>query len=363
MLPRAVMNDSPTRPNLEGSQKQAQTHHWSLTLAGLALILGLVYYGEMVLAVLCFSILLTFVLAPVADGLQRLHLPRSVASLISVVLLAGVVYGVVYFSYYQAQVFFDHLPEYSQQIRSVLRPFRTQAERLERTTEAVQEPDAKGVVLVRPATTWTDMLTRGFGSITQDLLTISFIPFLIYFFLTWHYHARSATVMLFPLEHRHIAFVTLGQIATMLRSFIVGNVLVGLFISVVSVIVFGFLHVPFFYFIGFISGFLSLVPYLGVVLAIAPPIIVGMGQLEPRDLVIVVLVVLALHLFALNVLYPKFLGGRLKLNPLGVTIALLFWAVMWGAVGLVLAVPITAAMKIVFDHVEPLKPYAAWLGE
>jgi len=99
------------------------------------------------------------------------------------------------------------------------------------------------------------------------------------------------------------------------------------------------------------------------VLAIAPPIVVGLGQLEPSDLLMIVAVVLGLHLFALNVLYPKFLGGRLKLNPLAVTIALLFWAVMWGAVGLVLAVPITAAMKIVFDHVESLKPYAAWLGE
>ena len=357
------MNDSPAPPIVESGQKRVQAHHWSLTLAGLTLILGLVYYGEMVLAVLCFSILLTFVLAPVADGLQRLRLPRSVASLVAVLLLAGAVYGVVYISYYQAQVFADNLPQYSEKIRSALRPFRTQAERLEKSTEAVQEPDAKNVVLVRPATTWADVLTRGFGSITQDLLAISFVPFLVYFFLTWHYHARSATVMLFPLEYRHTAFVTLGQIATMLRSFIVGNVLVGFFVSLASLTIFGFLHVPFFYFVGFMSGFLSLVPYLGVVLAIAPPIIVGMGQLEAQDLVIVVLAVLALHLFALNVLYPKFLGGRLKLNPLAVTIALLFWAVMWGAVGLVLAVPITAAMKIVFDHVESLKPYAAWLGE
>jgi len=357
------MNAEPTPAPAAPAPRQVQTHHWSLTLAGIALILGLVYYGEMVLAVLCFSILLTFILAPVADALQRLRLPRSIASLCAVLLFAGAIYGIVYFSYSQARVFFDNLPQYSQKIRDVLRPVRTQAEKIEKSTEEVQGPEARNIVYVRPATTWADMLTRGFGSFTEDLLAASFVPFLVYFFLTWHYHARSATVMLFPLEHRHIAFVTLGQIAKMLRSFIVGNMLVGLLTSALSLVVFGFLHVPFFYFIGFISGFLSLIPYLGVVLAMAPPLIVGLGQLESGDLVFVALTVLALHLFALNVLYPKFLGGRLKLNPLAVTIALLFWAVMWGAVGLLLAIPITAAMKIVFDHVDSLKPYAAWLGE
>ena len=59
----------------------------------------------------------------------------------------------------------------------------------------------------------------------------------------------------------------------------------------VSVAIFGLLHVPFFYFVGFLSGFLSLVPYLGIVLAMVPPILVGLGQLEPGDLVIVVLCV------------------------------------------------------------------------
>jgi predicted PurR-regulated permease PerM len=43
--------------------------------------------------------------------------------------------------------------------------------------------------------------------------------------------------------------------------------------------------------------------------------------------------------------------------------SLLFWGWLWGAVGLVLAIPITAASKIVFDHVDNLKPFAAWLGE
>jgi len=228
---------------------------------------------------------------------------------------------------------------------------------------AVGEPQPTNVINVRPVTDWTDVLTHGVSTMTEALLAASFIPFLAYFLLTWKHHARSATVMLFPLEHRHTAYVTLGLIGKMLQSFIVGNLLIGLLISAISVVIFWLLGVPFFYFIGFASGFLSLVPYLGLVLAMVPPILVGLGQLDASDLLAIVVVVILLHLFALNVLYPKMLGSRLKLNPLAVTIALLFWGWIWGAIGLVLAIPITGALKIIFDHVESMKAFAAWLGE
>jgi predicted PurR-regulated permease PerM len=338
-------------------------HHWSLTLLGIALLIMFAYYGESVLAVLFFAVLLSFMLSPVVQALEYLHVPRALAALISVVVLLAVLYGISTASYNQALIFADNVPKYSQKIRSILQPFRQGAERLEKTGEVVGTPEDANVVPVRQVQSWSEVLTHGAGTLTDILLAASFIPFLAYFLLTWQSHARSATVMLFPLHHRHTAFVTLGLIGKMLQSFIVGNLLIGLLISGVSVAIFGLLHVPFFYFIGFLSGFLSLVPYLGIVLAMVPPILVGLGQLEPGELLVVVFCVVGLHLFALNVLYPKLLGSRLKINPLAVTLALLFWGAVWGAIGLVLAIPITGAIKVVFDHVESMKPYADWLGE
>ncbi len=338
-------------------------HHWSLTLLGIGLIVLFAYYGEMVLAVLFFAILLSFMLSPVVQALEYLHVPRALAALVSMVALLTMIYGVTSASYNQAVIFADNVPKYSQKIRSILQPFRQGAEKIEKTGEAVSAPEPLNVVRVRQVQSWSDLLTRGAGTLTDILLAAVFVPFLAYFLLTWQSHARSSTVMLFPLRHRHTAFVTLGLIGKMLQSFIVGNLLIGLLISGVSVVIFGLLHVPFFYFVGFLSGFLSLVPYLGIVLAMVPPILVGLGQLDAGDLLIVLLCVIGLHLLALNVLYPKLLGNRLRLNPLAVTIALLFWGAVWGAIGLVLAIPITGAIKIVFDHVESMKPYADWLGE
>jgi len=82
------------------------------------------------------------------------------------------------------------------------------------------------------------------------LLAITFVPFLVYFMLTWKDHVHSATVRLFPKEHRLIAHRTGGRISTMIRGFIAGNVLVGLVGAFVSTVVFWRLGIPYFYFLG-----------------------------------------------------------------------------------------------------------------
>jgi predicted PurR-regulated permease PerM len=70
-----------------------------------------------------------------------------------------------------------------------------------------------------------------------------------------------------------------------------------------------------------------------------------------------------LHLTALNVLDPKVVGKRVHLNPLVVTIALMFWSALWGGVGLLLAIPITAGIKAICDNVESMRPYGKLLGD
>src|ERR1039457_1921426 len=100
----------------------------------------------------------------------------------------------------------------------------------------------------------------------------------------------------------------LGLIARMIRSFIVGNFIIGVFLSVCSTALFGLMGMPYFYFLGVISGFLSLIPYLGVLLALFPPVVADLGHLTTGVFLLIVAIVLGLHLIAMNVLYPKILG-------------------------------------------------------
>jgi predicted PurR-regulated permease PerM len=209
----------------------------------------------------------------------------------------------------------------------------------------------------------SSIITEAGGTVMEVALAVSFVPFLMYFMLTWKDHARAASVRLFPKEHRLLAHRTLGRISNMIRGFIIGNLLIGLFNTAVTVLVFWILGLKYFYFIGVISGFGSLIPYLGIVVALLPPLAAGIGTLSKAGLISVFLTVIGLHLISMNALYPKVVGKRLRLNPLAVTLALLFWAWIWGAMGLILAIPIVGATKIICDHIDSLRGLGEWLGE
>ncbi len=68
------------------------------------------------------------------------------------------------------------------------------------------------------------------------------------------------------------------------------------------------------------------------------------------------------HLVAMNVLIPALVGRQVRVNALALTISLLFWGWLWGGVGLLLAIPITATLKVICDHVESWQPVGRWLS-
>jgi predicted PurR-regulated permease PerM len=109
---------------------------------------------------------------------------------------------------------------------------------------------------------------------------------------------------------------------------------------------------------------LSLVPYIGLPLALIPPILAALAGGSSSSVgLLAFLVVVVLHLTAMNVLYPKLVGARVHLNPLVVTFSLMFWGFLWGAAGLLLAIPITAGIKAVCDNVTELRPWGRFLGD
>jgi predicted PurR-regulated permease PerM len=330
-------------------------------------VIGLFYLAKIVLVTILTALLIAFMLEPIVNGLGRLKVPRPVGALVAVLLLLAVFGALTYFFYNRVIAFSNELPKYSEQVRGVISKITSKTRKIEENTSKLLQPAEKGKnavpVQVQQAPGVFHLIAGGAGAVGNLLLSLGFIPFLVYFMLSWQEHARRATVQLFPKEHRITAHRTLGRISIMIRSFIIGNLVVGLVNSAVSGIVFWQLGISYWYFIGIISGFASVIPYLGIVLAVVPPLASGIGVLGRSGVLIVIAAVFILHLVSMNVLYPKLVGRRVQLNPLAVSLGLLFWAWIWGAMGLLLAVPIVAATKIICDHVDSLRPVGVWLGE
>jgi predicted PurR-regulated permease PerM len=134
-------------------------------------------------------------------------------------------------------------------------------------------------------------------------------------------------------------------------------------LAVSSSIVFWIMRLPYPMLVGPLSGFLSLVPYVGLPLAMAPPLFSALAINRVPVYAGVIGVTGVLHLVALNLLYPKVVGSRVHLNPLVVTFSLMLWGFLWDAPGLLLAIPMTAALKAVCDNVKGLRPIGKFLGD
>jgi predicted PurR-regulated permease PerM len=330
-------------------------------------IIGLVYLLKLVLVTTLSSMLLAYALEPLVQWLSFLKIPRWMGALI-VVLLAGMtVAGLTYLSYNRALDFADQLPQYSAGLRSTVEKIQIRANEIETQARAVVEPAKEGkapipVKLQQPQGL-ARLISENSGTILDLMLAVGFVPFLVYFMLATKEHCHVSTVRLFPREHRLLAHRTVGRISAMIRGYISANVFVGLLNGAICAVVFWLLGIKYFYFIGVISGFAGLIPYLGVFLSLVAPLAAGIDTVSRTGIMILVISVVVLHVITMNVIYPKVIGRRLSLNPLAVSLSLLFWAWIWGGPGLILAIPLLGAAKIICDHVEPLRGLGSWLGE
>jgi AI-2 transport protein TqsA len=109
---------------------------------------------------------------------------------------------------------------------------------------------------------------------------------------------------------------------------------------------------------------LNMIPYIGAVLAWLPAFLIALAKFKTvSSYVLIAGALMSIHIFALNLLAPQLVGKRVRLNAVAITIALLFWGWVWGGMGLLLAIPVTAALRVICDHTESWKPIGRWLSD
>jgi len=372
------------------STSAERTYRVAITILATAGGVALLYYGQVFFITVIIAFMIAFLLEPAVRVLMKIRMPRGLASFLVCALWLGCLYFAGLGLYVEGTAMVEDLPAYGARINQIVdsaairvegfetNVYRTLVPRRFQDQDAVPEPANRGkrkptdplpappVQEVRVRQEPTAVVSYVYDylhSFYSTLLMASFIPFLVYFILSWGDHLRSRLLFTLEGEPRYTVAKALDGVGDMVRAYVVGNFLLGLLLSVASMLLFASVNLPYWQVVGPLSGFLSLVPYIGMPLALIPPLIVALPQGEPARYLFLLASVGLLHLFALNLLYPKFVGSRVHLNPLAVTIALMLWGILWGGIGLILAIPITAGIKAVCDNVSSLKPYGRLLGD
>jgi len=375
------------------AQKPAQT---GVAILAFAASVALLYYGRVFFITVVIAITIAFLLDPVVTAFVKLRLPRALASFIVCSIALLLLYLMGLGLYTQVYQFADDLPNYSQRMNDIVDSVASRVDDVEKRTyqtvipkrfqniqpAAPTPPDSSrrrrnakppgsqpppAIQEVRIHQEPTPLVNYLYGyvrSFYDVLLMASFVPFLVYFMLSWRDHMRRSFLYLFRGHERQVVGKSWEGVAGMVRAYVIGNFILGLLMAVLSSVFFFAIRLPYWPLIGPLSGFLSLVPYVGLPLAMLPPLAAGLIVYTQLEIYVMIAVVIGvLHLVSLNLLYPKLVGSRVHLNPLVVTIALMFWGTLWGGIGLLLAIPITAGIKAVCDNVSSLNGYGKLLGD
>ncbi len=335
----------------------------SVRIIAAGIVIAFAYWAASVVITLLLSVLLAYFLDPLVEGLERIRVHRIIGSLLAVLIMIALLSVLGWVTWDRLSSFAEDWPKYQGVLRDAVAGIRDRIEAFERRVSEIAPQRPGGRTIVQLEDRPSSILMRGLGSLYVFLLAVSFVPFLVYFMLVYKHRLWHATMQLFPATERTRVKHALDDVNAMLRSFVIGNVLVAVILGVVTSLFFWLLGLDYPVLTGIASGVLNLVPYLGVVLAWLPPLVVGLAQLQSWVMFFTLVGVLSFfHLIAINVLVPALVGRKVHLNALAATIALLFWGWLWGGLGLVLAIPITATAKVICDHVEPWRPIGRWLG-
>jgi predicted PurR-regulated permease PerM len=329
------------------------------------IVLVFLYYAASVVMTVLLAVLVAYFLDPVVEWLENRGLPRGLGALLMVLMLVAVGVGVLSAVWYRAEAFAQDWPKYSAKLRSARLAVESKLQSIEAHVKEItpEEKATRGTLRVEQAESTRSYLLEKLGSVTNVLVAAAFVPFLVFFMLAAKRDVWHATLQLFPPGQRTRVKRALEEVGRVLRGYVMGNVSVMLILAVASTLFFLAKGLDYPWLAGFISGVLNLVPYFGTVLSAIPPVILGMTKWDSAlDYVEVIAAMFAFHFIALNVLYPKIIGRKVQLNALAVTLALLFWGWLWGGMGFLLGIPVTASIKVICDHIEGWEPVGRWLG-
>ena len=194
-------------------------------------------------------------------------------------------------------------------------------------------------------------VTLGLTALTTALQLL--LMFIVAFLLAIEAPAVRRDLRRFvPSDYRSDFDQIWRQVRKMLYAYVRGQLVIAALIGITSGVACALLRLPDAVALGVIAGVTALIPYIGPFVGAVPAILVGLAQSPGQALLVIVAYVLIPN-FYLNFIYPKVMGDAVRLPPILIIVALIAGFSWGGILGMFVAVPIAATLRILFDHIYP----------
>lgn len=318
------------------------------------------YIGQDIIIPLVYATIIAVLLNPLVNFLTRKKISKLVSISLATLLAIVATLGVLYVVSSQVGMFSETYP----QLKAKFNAGSAELTQWFSEKSGIRQSKISAWVAESKSDALDDFAIGEKLSEAGRLLTVAvLLP--VYLFMILYYKPLLLEFIsrLFRAEHH----VTVVEVLTKTKR-IVQSYLTGLFFEVVIIAVLNsagllLLGIDYAVILGITGAILNIIPYIGGIIAIALPMMIAFVTKDSAVYpVLVLLVYLFIQFIDNNYIVPKIVAARVKINALVSVIVVLIGGALWGVPGMFLSIPLTAILKVVFDHIEALKPWGFLLG-
>jgi predicted PurR-regulated permease PerM len=318
---------------------------------------------------------LAYLFDPAVSWFERRGWPRALGI---VILGLGLLVAVTGFFFYlvpaiaaQFQGLAENFPQYQKRIEEQVRPWLADlrarypqelADLQERATRALQENFPRLATMIG---TWFGGLLGNLLSGVLFILGLIFVPVFAFYLLLDFPAIRRQTRELIPLPYRAVAVARVREVDGALASFVRGQLTIALILATINATGLMILGVPLGLVVGLVAGFANLIPYMAIVVGLAPALLLSwVDDQSWVKLLGVVAVFAGAQLIEGTYLSPRILGKSINLHPVWVLLSLIVFGSLMGFFGMLIAVPLAAVIQVFVRHwVESYKASRIYQGD
>jgi len=321
------------------------------------------YVAQEIIVPFLYATIIAVLLNPIVNFLVRKRMKRIIAITIAVLVAIIFTLGIIYLITSQLKMFQSTFPKLELKFTQMI-------------NDGAHWVSAKFNVSPQKVSAWlaktkTEIMSNGNALIGQTLLTISgllIIIFLVpvYIFMILYYKPLLLEFirMLFDKIHKHKVEEVLLQTKTIIQSYLNGLLIEALIVASLNSLALLLLGIDYAILLGIIGALLNVIPFIGGILSVAMPITIALATKDSASYpILVLLLYMVIQFFDNHYITPKIVASKVKVNALMAVVVVLIGNALWGLPGMFLAIPLTGVLKVIFEHIDQLTPWAFLLGD
>ncbi len=335
----------------------------TIFLIGLFALLAMLYIAQGIVVPIIFAIIIAILLQPVVTFFVGMRMNRVIAIVITLALTILVIGAFGAFVFSQVSRFSETWPILVDKFTIILN----------QTTDW-----ASGYFDINPhkidawlAKTKGELINTSGAAIGQTLVTVGsglvvlfLIPLYVFMMLFYQPLLLDFIHKLFAENHQSQVSEIVTQTKTVVQRYLIGLVIEAAIVATLDATALYLIGIEYAILLGILGALLNLIPYIGGLVAVALPMMIAVVTKSSAWYAIYVLAAYYfIQLVDNNYLVPKIVASKVKINALFSIIVVIAGNALWGIPGMFLSIPLLAIIKLIFDHIEPLKPWGFLLGD